>query len=287
MRSFPFVRLAALALSGLLFLSACDSADDSDDLASLRLDVEPLVGSQAFTANSPFAIGGTVGRLDIAHLYLSGLTLLHEDGREILLMADPITVRAQDENQTELQHTIDERYVLVDLDAGRAPVALGEVPAGRYTGLRFLVGVDGLDNRIAPEDAPAGHPLAPQDPSMHWNWNAGYVFLRLDGLLDVDGDGQVDASTGTPRDPASGQWRMHLGLTPNATTVTLDEPFTLRGGEQDLHVQFDLARLVRDLDLGSASDRWCMTGGCADVAERVTRSLAPAFALHGVHAHGH
>ncbi len=251
----PLCALFSLfSLFSLFFLTACDSSSDgSDELTMLRLDVETLAAGQPFQTGQSFTVDGRTGRLDIAEMYLSGITLISADGREIPIMVDePITVRAKDENDTELQHTVGERYVLVDAGT-RSPVMLGEVPSGNYTGVRFLLGVDGLDNRIAPEDAPSTHPLAPQEPSMHWNWNAGYVFLRLDGLLDIDGDGTVDASTGTPRDATSGQWRLHLGMTANATTVTLDQAFELKGGAQDLHVQMDLNRMVQGLDLSNAA----------------------------------
>jgi hypothetical protein len=276
------------ALLFFLALTGCDSDGSSSEPAMLRLDVEALAGDDAFAPGEAFAVNGTTGQIDRAQLIVSGITLLHEDGREIQVLADdPVTVRARDENETEVQQTIDERYVFVDLDAGRAPTMLGEVPSGRYTGARFLVGVDGLDNRIAPEDLPADHPLAVASASaMHWNWNAGFVFLQLDGLLDIDGDGAVDASTGTPRDPASGQWRLHVGSAANATTVVLDTDFELEGGAmQDLHLTLDLAALAAGLDFSDASDRWCMTGGCQDVVDTAKGNLSSAFMLHGVHAH--
>lgn len=275
--------LLALAVPAL---TGCDSDGSSSDPATLRLDIEAVAGGDSFTPGETFAVSGTTGELDRAQLLLSGITFLHEDGREIAVLADePVTVRAQDENETEIQQTIEERYVFVDLDANRAPATLGEVPSGRYTGVRFLLGVDGLDNRIAPEDLPASHPLAlASAATMHWNWNAGFVFLMVDGLLDIDGDGAVDASTGTPRDPASGQWRLHLGGTANATTVTLDQDFELAGGEmQDLHLQVDLAELFDGLDLSDAGNRWCMTGGCQPVVDAATANLSSAFTLHGVH----
>ena len=282
--------LGALLLA--LTLTACDSGGPDDvgstDPATLRLDVEAMTAGDAFAPGQPFAVGGTTGQLDRAQMILSGITLLHEDGREIVLLADdPVTVRAKDDADNDVQHELDERYVFVDLDAGRAPAMLGEAPAGRYTGVRFLLGVSGLDNRIATEDLPSGHPLADAAAAtMHWNWNAGFVFLQLDGLLDVDGDGSIDASTGQPRDPASGQWRLHVGGTPNATTVSLDTDFELAGGTmQDLHLVVDLADLYRGLDLSDASERWCMTGGCGDVVSTATSNLSSAFMLHGVHGH--
>ena len=288
--------LRMLAPSGALLLAlaaptltGCDSSDTSSEPAMLRLDVEAMAGDQAFAPGQPFAVNGSTGQLDRAQLIVSGITLLHEDGREIQVLADdPVTVRAKDDNDTDIQQTLDERYVFVDLDAGRAPTSLGEVPSGRYTGVRFLLGVDGLDNRIAPEDLPANHPLAlASAASMHWNWNAGFVFLMMDGLLDIDGDGAVDASTGKPRDAASGQWRLHIGGTANASTVSLDTDFVLEGGQmQDLHLTLDLARLSQGIDLSDASQRWCMTGGCQGVVDTAKGNLSSAFMLHGVHAHG-
>lgn len=286
--------LRTLAPSGALLLSlaalplaGCDSAGSSADPATVRLDVEAVVGGDAFEPGQPFAAAGTTGELTVAQMILSGITLVHEDGREITVLTDePVTVRAQDENGTEVQHTLDERYVVVDFDAGETVASLGEVPAGRYTRLRFLLGVDGLDNRIAPEDLPADHPLAVAAGEMHWNWNAGYVFLMLDGLLDIDGDGAVDAATGTPRDPASGQWRLHVGGSANATTVTLDQDFELTGGQmQDLHLQVDLARLVGGIDSADPVSRFCMTGGCQPAVDQATANLSAAVTLHGVHGH--
>ena len=53
-----------------------------------------------------------------------------------------------------------------------------------------------LNIGVAPEinhDDPslwyASHPLAPQIPSMHWGWAAGYIFVALEGMIDENQDG--------------------------------------------------------------------------------------------------
>ena len=283
--STKFVLPVLAAASGLVLLASCDGDNGSGDPATLRLAIEAVAAGAVLQANQPFTVNGRKGALEIARLYLSDLTLLHEDGREIRLEGDtPITVRAKQPDDSEIQHTVTERYVLVKGDAGRTLVPVGDVPAGRYTGVRFTLGVNGLDNRIAMEDAPAGHPLAPQTPSMHWSWNSGYVFLRLDGLLDVDGDGTPDPATGTPGEAASGQWRLHVGGADNAPTVTLATPFALEGGAaQDLHLQVDFAKFVSGVDYGVAANRFCMTGGCQPLVDAARAGAAAAFALHGVH----
>ncbi|GAB5537305.1 MAG: hypothetical protein Rubg2KO_35540 [Rubricoccaceae bacterium] len=271
------LRTLGAAACGLALLSGCDATPDT---AMLTLNVDPMAGGSALQAGQPFQVDGRTGQLDVARLYLSDITLLHEDGREVTLTADPITVRAREQDDTEIQHTVTDRYVLVAGDAGRTSVSLGEVPSGMYTGVRFMLGVDGLDNRIAMEDAPATHPLAAQTPSMHWNWNSGYVFLRMDGLLDIDGDGTPDPAAGDPGSADSGQWRLHLGLTANARTIELTQDFEIDGGEMEsLDLEVDFAKFVTSTDYSVAGNRFCMTGGCANVVDVAKANVSSAFSL--------
>ena len=268
--------LAAAALS-LALLTGCDATEDT---AMLTLNVDAMAGGAALQANQPFQVDGGVGQLETARLYLSDITLLHEDGREVALTADPITVRARQEDESEIQHTVTDRYVLVKGDAGSTTASLGEVPSGTYTGVRFMLGVDGLDNRIAVEDAPATHPLAAQTPSMHWSWNSGYVFLRMDGLLDIDDDGTPDPAVGDPGSAGSGQWRLHLGLTANARTIELAKDFEIDGGEMEsLTLEVDFAKFVDGVGYAFPENRFCMTGGCSGVVNVATANAASAFTL--------
>lgn len=278
-------RRAAAAALVLVAASGCDSAAPVATDADLRLDVEARAGGAPFVAGQTFALpDGRAASLTNARLYLSGITLLHADGRETVLAADPITVQARAEDGTEAPHTIAQRYVLAALDAGRAPAALGRVPAGSYRGLRFTIGMRGLDNRINIDDVPDGHPLARQTPSMFWTWNSGYVFALLDGTLDVDGDGTPDPASGAPGSPESGQWRLHVGLTANAETVTVLTPFTIAGGvAQDLRLRVDLARLVDGIDYAVPGNRFCMSMGCQPLVDRFRTNAAAAFELGGVH----
>jgi hypothetical protein len=277
--------LALPLAAGLLALGGCEA--DSDGTAMLRLDMEGMTGATSLQAGQTFQVSGRAASLATARLYVSRIQLLHEDGRVIDLTDTPVTVRAREASGSEVQHAITNRYVLVKADAGRAPAALGEVPSGSYTGLRFTLGVTGMDNRIAPEDAPAGHPLAVQTPSMHWNWNSGFIFLRMDGQLDINGDGTPDPTIGDPGSEGNGQWRIHLGMEANARVVDINTPFELEADEmQDLHLQVDFARFAQGIDYGVAANRFCMTGGCPTVVSAVTGNIASAFSLHGVH-HDH
>lgn len=49
-------------------------------------------------------------------------------------------------------------------------------------GIKFHIGVDPEHNHADPSNYGSGHPLAPQFPSMHWGWSAGYRFLAYEGM---------------------------------------------------------------------------------------------------------
>jgi len=47
--------------------------------------------------------------------------------------------------------------------------------------ISFGVGVYAPVNNADPAQWPAGHPLAPRNPSMHWGWTSGYRFVAMEG----------------------------------------------------------------------------------------------------------
>ena len=61
-------------------------------------------------------------------------------------------------------------------------VDLGALDFDSITAVRFAVGVGPDVNNLDPSTYPAAHPLAPQFPSMHWGWAAGYRFVCAEGV---------------------------------------------------------------------------------------------------------
>lgn len=64
---------------------------------------------------------------------------------------------------------------------------IGRLPATDIRRLRFDLGLDSVLNHANPLSLP--YPL--NAPGNHWDWNpaAGFKFLQLEGLVDVNGDG--------------------------------------------------------------------------------------------------
>lgn len=63
-------------------------------------------------------------------------------------------------------------------------IALNNVPVGNYTGLTFLIGVDSLRS-MADLDKRTGVLDPGLNNGMYWDWNSGYIFLKLEGTSTV------------------------------------------------------------------------------------------------------
>lgn len=100
--------------------------------------------------------------IDRLQYYLSGFSLVHDGGQV-----------------TE----IDDLYVLVSLmeSTDATIIELGELELDNIESIRFHFGVDEQANHADPSLLHPSHALAPQFPSMHWGWAAGYRFIALEG----------------------------------------------------------------------------------------------------------
>lgn len=268
--------LATGAFSALVLLAGCDAGTSSEPVA-LSLGVAAQVNGTALspTPATFYALGGTRASVTGARLYLSGLTLLRKDGTNVPVSGPTVTVPIRTLAGKDSTLTVADRIVLVRSDKGEATYALGEVPAGDYAGLRYTVGLTGLTNRADATQAPAGHPLARQtDLNNFWSWNSGYIFTRVEGLLDLNGDGVADPGA---------KWEIHVGTSPMAVTVTSNVPFTLRGGAaQTLGLVADYGRLLQGVDFADPAQRVTHTMDNMPLAAKVNANVAAALVFQGV-----
>ena len=90
--------------------------------------------------------------------YMSGFTVFH-DGASTAIDDLNVLVRANEDT------TID----------------LAMLDATEITEIRFHIGIAEDLNHEDPASYAPSHPLAPQNPSMHWGWAAGYRFVAMEG----------------------------------------------------------------------------------------------------------
>ena len=70
----------------------------------------------------------------------------------------------------------DDYYLIDEENEPSKKITLTNIPAGDYTGMDFIIGVDSIDNC-------SGAQSGALDPvnAMFWAWNTGYIFLKLEG----------------------------------------------------------------------------------------------------------
>ncbi len=147
-----------------------------------------------------------------------------------------------------------------------------ELDAGDYKALTFKVGIaDSLINHGDPSLYTAGDPLALQTPSMHWSWNTGYIFFRLDGLVDTSANNQHGATESLT---------FHLGRLSSVRTVTINENFSVVGthnnpGQYEADVVLNVEDVLAGIDI--KTDRVTMTMNNPTLATEACDNLNDAF----------
>ncbi len=118
------------------------------------------LGDADFAMNEP-ATNNIGHNFQVSRLqyYISEISITHDGGNET---------------------AIEETWVLVNA-AQATEVALGNYDINDVEAVSFHIGVDSAHNHLDPASYQGSHPLAPQNPSMHWGWAAGYRFIAIEG----------------------------------------------------------------------------------------------------------
>jgi len=229
------------------------------------------VGAEDFSCGQSYkGIGvtkSTIRPIDF-RFYIHNVRLLDEKGKPT-----PVELTQDDQWQFDDLALIDFEDATGACGNGTPEtntVVSGTVPAGRYSGIQFTVGVPFEKNHTDLTTMPSPLNLT----ALAWVWNAGRKFMRVEV-----------ASTGKPRG-----FVLHLGstgCTPNQTRITV--PTTCAHPNRvevslagfDLardQVAVDLAELLKDSDLDGKPEQ--KGGGCMSNPSDAT--CAPMFAALGL-----
>jgi len=160
-------------------------------------------------------------------------------------------------------HTVADSYYLVEQTSEntRLQVDLQAVPAARYRGIRFSVGVDEPRNHSL--DTLAGELDA--TVNMSWNWNTGFIFLKAEGAVGLNAQGFEKS------------FSFHIGGDTNYRVIQLDLEEAVEvsaDGPIELHLKAELTRFFDELNRdGNLS----ILGG--NLAERVASNYGGMWSL--------
>ncbi len=170
-----------------LFMASCQKAKESvpapflpGDKGSLILEFDAVVGARNLQLNTstyknPKGENFTVSKLEY---YISNISLKNSQGEVYVVPQDSC-------------------YFLVkESDKESQLLKINNVPAGDYTEVSFIVGVDSLRNTMDISRRTGALDVA---NGMYWSWNSGYIFFKIEGTSP-----EVPSEKG-------GKYRYHIG----------------------------------------------------------------------------
>ncbi len=178
----------------------CEYPSNEDQ--AVELHIHQYIGGDELVEETQHTINGVETNLNLVQFYISEIRLVDANGVET---------------------PADDIYLLVTPEVEE--YAIGNFPVGDYTKIKFNVGIDSVTNHADPSKYPIGNPLGAQFPSMHWGWSFGYIFVRIDGEADADGNGVPDTD---------GQFEMHLGSDVYLATVEAEIPVSIGAGNENI-----------------------------------------------------
>ena len=195
--------------------------------SNLVLKMDQNLGDIPFAFNQ--AVASEMGYyFNVTRLqyYVSEIVITHDGGQET-----PVT----------------DLYLLIDPSTDNE-FPLGSFDVNQVEKIQFSIGVDQAHNHLDPATYDSSHPLAPQNPSMHWGWASGYRFIALEGLAGNDANSLFNI------------YQIHTVDDANYYTLYLDVEGQTIGDEIFIHINADYTQLLKGMDVSSGVISHASTG---------------------------
>lgn len=240
---------AALAVLSIAFVSCKKEEPATKTSQNLSFHIHSMAGAAEINDADVFTTS-TGRKLTFSDLryYISNIVLIKEDGTE---------------------YPISNKVLLAGID--KEEHALGEVPVGKYKGFKFMLGLDSATNHSDPTVYPANHPLAMQTPTMHWDWNSGYLFLKADGRVDTSAAGNLSPNQDFFYHIGMDMLARQIDFSSTAFEVTAD-------GEKMIHMEFDFLTAISNVDLRTEVLTHSMGPGYP-LAEKIANNFQASFSV--------
>ncbi|MEM6379090.1 MAG: MbnP family protein [Bacteroidota bacterium] len=217
MKMTSLLWIACLALATF----ACDDNNNNASTVDLEMNFTSSFGTEPLLmyAQDYAYESGMELKFQLFQFYISDVKLLTETKSEnnALDLADIELVSFENVQSNEAA------------DQG-VSINFQEVPAGTYSGIQFGLGVAPDMNATQPGDYTPGHPL----DNHYWSWARGYVFTKIEGNADLDGDGTFEEKL-----------TFHIGENDYFRTLTIEQNITVEEGAK-LSFNVDLKKVLID-----------------------------------------
>jgi hypothetical protein len=212
--NYKVLTFCTLIFTALGFMSCGDdnAPADLDVNFKLEFDDTPLVGF----ATQVYPEGYNVFFTKYS-LFMHNVTLTSPEGDHILSNVEWIDL---------LNNVTSEADAL----AGKS-LSFSGVPRRAYTGLSFDIGVPSDINLTTPADYQSSSALS--NNGEYWIGWTSYIFHKIEGMMDTDGDGEPDKGIA-----------LHIGSDDAFRSISIDLPLEINDAQEQLSVTFDLMDIL-------------------------------------------
>ncbi len=225
--------LYLLPLSLLFFVTACGDDDvQAEETAEVNLNFKATYDGDDFYTENIYKLFEGVDDTDIKFstfdFFIGNVSLIKNVGEEF--------------EETEL---LEIDFVSLSFDPGQAAQAEAgvtiqgrKVPAGTYDGIKIGFGVPADLNRTSPSEYGSGDVLS--KTSHYWSGWDSYIFAKLEGLADHNGNGVFETSG------VEEGFTYHMGTDETFTERTIFQTITLEVDEErTVNLNLDVRKLFR------------------------------------------
>lgn len=244
------MRLFASLIIVATIFTGCKKDDDADvnKIQKIALHLHSMVGNDAVAYGVEYQdASGRKFNLNDLRYYISNIVLIKNDG-SLLPLTGKIILANPAINEYEL----------------------GEVPVGSYKGFTFMLGLDSATNHTDPTSYEASNPLSIQSPSIHWSWNSGYIFMKIEGKVD---------STLAANGPIDAQYFYHIGMDKFKRTIDFSTNAfkVVSGSDYEIGLEFDLLKALNNVDMRTEYDTHTFNN--LPLATKIADNWQGAFSL--------
>jgi len=216
-----------LTFSSLLLAASCGKENTNPiDTAKINLSFRATFkGEPLVLEENTYDYDGNLVRFTRINFYISDMAVVNNDGETELSEIQFIDL-------TPTHRTPQ------DATTGTG-MSFSNVPVGTYNQLKFGVGVAADLNKTNPSDYSTMHPLGVDNSSEYWEAWDSYIFAKIEGQYDADGNGQFS-------DVDDFSFAYHTGgdLPQLYPIIEFDNNLVLRAGETtDLSFELDIFEL--------------------------------------------
>ena len=232
------------------------------------LNINHKLGNDDFALNSEATNNlGHSFKLTRLQYYISEISIIHDGG---------------------IETPMEEKYILIKNGSVPTTVDLGNYDIVEVEAVSFHIGVDSAHNHLDPATYPSSHPLAPQNPSMHWGWIGGYRFLALEGIGGDNFDQVINLHSLGDENYFKTQINLNATAENNIITINVDADYTRAvenialDAEMILHGEYGEAKLAlenfRDYVFTASNS----TTSVAKLSENTSINLFPNPTMNGI-----